>query len=337
MANFANSVLTNAILKVNKGFQEVENRTQEYGALQAFRSNPYELERIARLATERQKPYSFRMNTFSPKTGTNALTCNPTAAVGDSADTPLSWNTATGEIVISNKRQTENQYTTDEQAEIDLRDMWYGIYNQLETAALTYLNANRSQADISQGLSIWNGATDYYNSVAIANKDRLRSIIRSEMRKAKYNMKLNLIHTSPYDEFFLNTQIQGSGNARNYADQDMNFNYFYTNGDIELANTYGGMFVVPVNGIAMIVWIDPIYRQGQMSGDKEWGVLRDPLFGMDFGYFKKDDCADSSAIGGAAQDLVTSMQVHVNYAFAHAPVTSPANETPIHKYALATS
>lgn len=337
MANFSNSVLAAAIVKAQQGFQKLENRDSEYGGMKAFLSNTQDFDIIQRLATARQRPSSYRMNTFTKSTGLGSLTCSPTATAGDSADTSLTWQTITGEMQISHKRQSENLYTTEEQAVIDLKNMWGGVAQNLEEAAMSYLNTNRSQNDISEGLSTWNGATDYYNSIALANKDRMRTIIRSEMRKAKYTDKLNIVHTAPYDEFFENTEIQGAGNARNYQDQDKKFNYFYTNEDITLASTYGGMFVVPMNGVAMLMWIDNLYREGASTGSKEWGNIVDPIFGLPFGFLVDKDCADTTAINGAKQDLAESMQVHIEVAFTHAAVTSPANETPIHKYALATS
>jgi hypothetical protein len=337
MANFANSVLPTAIVEAQRLFKQLEDRESNYGAVKAFRNNTQEFSRINRLATERQKPGSFRMSSFAPASGSGALTCSPTATSGDSVDTSLTWQLVTGEMVISNKRATENLMTVEEQAVVDMKNMWSGIYQDLEEAAMSYLNTNRSQNDISQGSSTWNGSTDFYNSIALAKKDNIRSIIRSEMRKAKYDSRLNIVYSAPYDEFFENTEIQGSGNSRNFNDQDKNFDYNYTNEDITLASTYGGMFVIPIGGIAMLTWIAPIYREGKMAGDKEWGRVTDPVFGLEMGYYRKDDCADSTLVGGGPQDLVESVQFHVNVAFTHAPVTSPTNETVIHKYALATS
>jgi len=337
MANFSNSVLAAAIAKATSQFQAIENRDQEYGAIKMFRQNSDMFPVIPRLGTLKQRPSSFRLNLDAPRSGDNALTCDPVGTRGDSVDTSLVWKTYTNELTIPYKSETENLYTVEEQAAIDVRNMWKGTINEIETDAVTYLNTNRSQNDISGVNSTWNGATDYYNSIAVAKADRVRSIIRDEMRKAKYTGQLQLLHSMNYDELFQNTQIQGSGNSRNYADQDRLFNYFYTNEDIDIASTYGGLFVVPLGGIAMLMWIDPLYRKNKMAGDKEWFTINDPIFGMEFGAYRKMDCADSTAVGGAAQDLVESLQINVDIAFTHAPVSSPANETPVHKYALATS
>jgi len=337
MANFSNSILTAAIYQASLDFQGVENRDSEFGGVKAFLSNKSEMQRVARLATASQKPSSFRMNTFAPSPGLGALTCNPTSASGDSADTALTWGLVTGEVQIASARSGENQYTTEEQLVIDLKNMWSGIADELEVAAMAYLNTNRSQADINQGESTWNGSTAYYNSIALANKDYIRGIINSEMRAAKYNQRKSLIHTAPYDNFFDNTDLQGGGNARNLQDQDRRFDYFYTNEASAVASTYGGIFVVPMGGIQMLTWVRPTYRTNKPTGSEEWGMQVDPLLGLNFGMFKSIGCADTTAVGGDKQDRSENVQFHLNYAFTHAPITSPSGETPIHKYALATS
>jgi hypothetical protein len=339
MANFANSVLPAAIAMAKESFQQIENRDQEYGAIRAFRNAPpLELRRIERLSSERQRPASFRLMLNEPRQGDNALTCNPVGSSGDSVNTPLVWKTYTNELTISTKRQNENLYTTQEMTAKDLENLWRGTFGEMEQDALAYLEANRSQNDISKFDSTWVGATDYYNSIGLANKDMVRSIIRSEMRKARYTGMLNMVHTAPYDQFFLNTQIQGAGNARNYADQDGLFTSFYTNEDIDVTGTYGGLYVFQIGAIVMLTWLDPIFRDGgQNGGDKLWQSVRDPKFGMDWGVYRKFDCADTTTVGGGAQDLAESVQFSLDVAFVHAPVSSPANETPIHKYALATT
>ncbi len=338
MANFNNSVLPGAIRQVKKEFQAIEDRMQEYGGIRAFLNSSNSFPEIARLGSSFQKPASWEFRQNTPSTGADALSCNPVGVSGDTQDTALVWQTVTGEMTISDKRASENRLSVEQMAATDLRNMWTGIYNNLETKAIAHLNSNRSQNSIAlAGMSTWQAAADFYNLVILDNEDRLRSFMNSEMRKAKYTGLKDVIMSAPYDEQFLHTEIQGKGNAENVSDQDRYFKYHYTNADIEVSSTKGGIFVVPVGGIAMLVWIDDMYKKKRDAGDKLWSSTKDPMFGIEFGTYRKVDCGDTTLIGGAEQDFVESLQVSMQVAFTNATTTTPANETPIHKYAVASS
>ncbi|MCP4665179.1 MAG: hypothetical protein GY849_02340 [Deltaproteobacteria bacterium] len=336
--NFSDTILTSSIWQASRDFEDLNQRLQEYGAVKLMLDNQRNFPLIQRLAKNGQKPTSIKLNDFNPTTAGTSISCSPTATSGDSTDTALVWQTISNSVTISQKRATNNLYTVQEMADIDFKNAITGMHDALETAIVNFINTNRSGYSIAQaGLSTWVSAgSANYNSIALERKDHIRSSIESEMKNQKYRGIKNLLISAPYDEFLTHTAIQGSSNAENFEDQLRGFKTYYTQENSTVASTYGGIFAIPVGGIMMFIHVDPSYN-GISTNAGVWKRTKDPRFGFDLGMLTKNDCADTTAIGGGPQDNVSVTEFHFEVAFAIPSVSSPALETVIHKYALATS
>ena len=339
MANFTNSILTSAIWEASKEFQSLEERTQNYGAIKLMQNNNSSFPEVARLASSGQKPLSIRLDNFTPTTAGTSISCSPTSVGGDSTDTALSWNTISNVVTVSQKRQNENSKTVEQQTKIDFKRAISGMHDALETAIINFINTNRSGYSIAvSGLSTWtSGGAANYNSIALARIDRIRSSIKSEMTAAKYKGNINLLMSTPYDEYFGHTNIQGIANATNMQDQMPGFSQFITNQISTVSSTSGGIYAIPMGGVVMFIHVDPQYLQKKSNKKVDFSSIKDPLFGFDIGMATFGDCADTTAINGGVQDIVDITEFHFEYAFATPALSSPSLETAIHKYALAST
>ena len=339
MANFNNTILSGAIWEASREFAGLESRTQGYGAIQLMLANQKRFPEIGRLASAGQRPASIQLDSFTPTTAGTSISCSPVSANGDSVNTALTWQTISNVVTISEARATENLKTTQEQAKIDYENALAGMHDKLETEILSFINTNRSGYSIAKtGLSTWVSAgSANYNSIALARKDHIRSTIKSEMRAAKYRGNMNLLISSPYDEYLYHTGIQGTNNSENMQDQLSGFNTFITDNASTVSSTYGGIYAVPVGGVMMFIYVEPRYLKGSTNSKGVWSSTPDPKFGFNLGMFTKEDCADTTARGGGPQDNVSVTEFHFQVAFATPTLTSPSLETVIHKYALATT
>lgn len=258
-----------------------------------------------------------------------AKSCNKVGGTSGSSTVPLTWQTLCVGIRHSFKCFAGNEVSSARAFANDIYNAEVSLFEQLDQNALDYLEANHSTVNAAGALS----AGDI-RDVAQADKLFFYNCVSAEMRQNNYAP----IYLDGHDTGFTKVQQQyinqGAGNSVNTQFQFGGFDFFPSNLITPPAGYESLHYIVPTGGVAVLDWNDPLNRSNASIGDKRWFTMQSllrPEFTLDV--YRTDDCADTSGDGGGTQDLVTTWEIALNYAFAAQPVPT-AGETPIFKYGV---
>jgi hypothetical protein len=338
MANYQPSILLDAIGLITEGFNKHELRPGYFGATQAFlKYRDYSVPDLSTIRKSPNRTTTVKYLTRTSQSPVSARSCSVTASLGDSGTSNISWVTKGFTLYESAKLFDNNFYSARQAFVNDLYNGMLDAHEDLETAAVAYLEANKTGVN---GGSAFMGTFDTTNDifdVAVADKTRYYNYLKTVMRENKYRGELNVIQNVAADAIMWEQMAQGMANAANqqYQYRDLNFiesNYVTTASDY-LINSY----VVPAQAISLLDWIPPLNEGGRKEGAYEWTTMGD-IFGLPITWsvFKKTECADTTEIGGDTQDLVTKYEVTCDFGFVKAPITT-ASETVIYKFGLKTT
>ena len=338
MANYQPSVLLAAIGIITDRFNAHEMRPGYFGATDAFlKYRDFSVPNLADIRKSPQRTTTVKYLTRTAQAAVAARSCTVTAALGDSATADISWVTKGFTLYQSAKLFDNNYYSAQQAFANDLYNGMLDAHEDLETAAVAYLEANKTGVN---GGAAWMGTFDTVNdifNVAVADKTRYYNYLKTVMRENKYRGELNVIQNVAASAVMWEQMAQGMANAANqqYQYRDLNFidsNYVTTASDY-LINSY----VVPANSISLLDWIPPMNVVGRKEGSYEWTTMGD-IFGLPITWsvFKTTECANTTGIGGDSQDLVTKYEVTCDFGFVKAPITT-ASETVIYKFGLKTT
>lgn len=338
MANYQPSILLDAIGIVTDRFNKHELRPGYFGATDAFLK--YRDFSVPDLASIRKSPLrttTVKYLTRSTQSPVTARSCTVTAALGDSGTADVTWATKGFTIMTSEKQFDNNYYSQSQAFANDLYNGMLDAHEDIETAAVAYLEANKSGVNLGSAfMGTFDAGDDIFN-VAVANKTRYYNYLKTIMRENKYRGELNVIQNVAADAVMWEQMAQGISNAANeqYQYRDLNFiesNYVTVASDY-LINSY----VIPANAVALLDWIPLLNVRGKKEGAYEWTTMGD-IFGLPITWsvFKTTECASTVSTGGDTQDLVTKYEVTCDFGFVKAPITV-ASETVIYKFGLKTT
>jgi hypothetical protein len=338
MANYQPSILLDAIGLVTERFNRHELRPGFFGATDAFLK--YRDYSIPNLADIRKSPLRTTSVNYLDRTAQAAVTarsCTISAALGDSSHADVTWATK-GFTIMTSEKQFDNNYYS--QAQAFANDLYNGMldaHEDLETAAVAFLEANKTGVNIGSAfMGTFDGSADIFD-ISVTNKTRYYNYLKTIMRENKYRGELNVIQNVAADAVMWEQMAQGMANSDNqqYQYRDLNFiesNYVTTASDY-LINSY----VIPSHAIALLDWIPPLNVRGKKEGAYEWTTMGD-IFGLPITWsvFKTTECASTVSTGGDTQDLVTKYEVTCDFGFVAAPITV-STESVIYKFGLKTS
>jgi hypothetical protein len=338
MANYQPSILLDAIGLVTEGFNKHELRPGYFGATQAFlKYRDYSIPDLSDIRKSPQRTTTVKYLTRTSQSPVTARSCTISSALGDSGTSNISWVTKGFTLYESAKLFDNNFYSAQQAFANDLYNGMLDAHEDLETAAVAFLEANKTGVNAGSAfMGTWDGTNDIFD-VAVADKTRYYNYVKTIMRENKYRGELNVIQNVAADAVMWEQMAQGMANSANqqYQYRDLNFiesNYVTTASDY-LINSY----VIPAQAVSLLDWIPPLNVAGKKEGAYEWTTMGD-IFGLPITWsvFKTTECASTVSVGGDTQDLVTKYEVTCDFGFVKAPITV-ADETVIFKFGLKTT
>lgn len=331
MANYAASVLAEAKLKLAERFSQPEKRLKSPGVFEVFRKNTeLAMPNVGDLKTSynrAEKAYFFNR---TKRSNTSSRTHNHTGAVGDSTEVALSWATYGDKFSYSLKRAENNIFSDAEALANELDNAFKNIHESIDAAALAYLGTNKTGVNGATVNGVFDNTNDTFE-VATSNIARFlqygKSMLRQNYYRGGADAVLDPILALEAEHYL----SQGAGNGTNTAYQAMGLDLFEAIGLADANYAKGAGYFIPQGTIGVVDWREPKNVSGW--GDFEsynggYGLVTDPITGLDFMIHGYSQRADTSSAGGSTQDVTTEWEISIDLSFNKAPLTT-ANETTI--------
>jgi hypothetical protein len=345
MANFAPSNLLDAQANLINKFQSGEMRYRTPAAwLSLIESQAIATPDYKTLRTREDRSLLLNFFTRKKRTLTTGRTANPTGVSGDTAVLVPVFGVRADTTHISIKQMDKNMRTFQEALNNNVLNSVINMIEGLDSEAQSFIFNNRSgvnNALFAEG--VFNVANDVYE-IATTNTSRAVQITQTVMDINKYQgVALDIYCDSISFNAFNFARAQGSGNSTNLE-------YQFTIGDVRFihapefnqpANALGytkGFWVTCERGMAVALdWIPRQNREGiapmAIGGEGEYSSLLNPIDGLSYASFKVWERADLVAQNGQTQDVRETLEISIDRAFEHAPLTNP-NETPLMAFGI---
>ncbi len=261
----------------------------------------------------------------------NARNSTHTGAVGTSANQQLSFTVYARNFKHSVKDDHHNVLGAGILAN-ELYNAILDLHIDIETDSIAFLESNKSGVNAYSGdYATFDGSDDILN-VAVADKDRFFSIVRTAMKSNSYRRPLQTIFSTDGEIIFNEQAAQVSTTGQNLAYQLAGFNFSgVTDGITPDADEWMQMYSWEQGRVAMVARIPKLNVDGLETPVADYFTVEDPFgSGMTFAvhaYWVKSDA------GNKTQDVYREYQISVDIARAAAPL-SVSTETVIHKSAL---
>jgi len=227
----------------------------------------------------------------------------------------------------------------------EMTNIFSNFAEGLETAAATYLSANRSGVNNYTLQGLFNGVNNVFEiTVATASPldtgYRIVQIIKSTMESNNWRggQLVAYCDTIMFDKLE-SLAANGSGNSVNSSFQFSGVEFVKS---VELdalgvaidATYVNGYAIVAQNGtLATLDWIPPQNRMGEITTVSKYGTIVDPNTGLLLATHSYEARSDETANGGENQDVKIETQVFSSISFNYAPLTV-ANATPLLGFVL---
>lgn len=343
MANYASTVLLAArAIQQEKWAKKFEGRPETSFLMDLFlKDRDITVPNLAAIHAATTQTSTMLYPTKTAYTVGSAKSCTPTGEQGDSSSVNLTWYQKQVEVITSYKRHSGNEINQVSALAWELlmaeQALWKDGAASMEVALLAFLDANRTQVNALSaggGHNTWDAAANTVD-VLQANKASFYNYLMDEMALNNYSGQLLEAYNTAWGANIRSQANQGVSNATNTAFQYINpFDTigYASNLIIPATNDQSSHYIIPVGGVTVLDWNDPLNREGKMSGDLEWGLYESRFFpGLMLDLFTKTSCASTAGSGGATQDYTTVYELTLNYALAKQPL-SVSGETPIFKY-----
>lgn len=341
MANYADSVWNAAQYKLDDMMQKPEFKHKPSAALSVFLKNTNflvpasERERLwNQKASDQQTVSLYNLEKQTVALG-SARAYDHSGAVGDSGTADVSYTTYSRKFKWSLKRGDRNVFSNAELVAAQLRSAAIDLHAGIETAIMTYLNTNKSQAVISATpqSGTWD-ATNYLFGVAAADRDQYFQFLKMFMKEQYYSGMFDVINNVRAQARAQYLGQQGQGNSTNLGWQidDMNM---VASTEFSNASGYEWMsYVIPEGTVGLLPWIPEINRSGFGDTFQNGGAYRslpDPLgSGLVFAVHEYASGADNDSAGSETQDVDVEVEISVDLAPVKS-LMSTSNASPIFK------
>lgn len=252
-----------------------------------------------------------------------------TGNVGSSAIITPSWTTYTDVFKYSLKQGDKNLYSLDEMIMAEMQSVVGNFANSLEAAVAAYLFAHRSTANDATVEGTFN-ATQYAFEIQEKDADRAIQITTMVMDINKYGGKYNIFCDSVAYNKFQYLAAQGAGNSDNLSFQFAGVEFIHVVDMYALAAALGtpytrGFWVcVPEGMVAALPWIPKQNREGKVTTVGSYSSIINPVDGLPYALHEYETAADGTSTGGYTQDVYTQVEVSIDVALEHAPLTTGA-------------
>lgn len=336
---YSSTVLQNVRAFITDPVNKFELRTQSYGGISAFlKRRDYTIPRLEEIRqSENQTAQAMFMKSKAYTVG-SARSCTPSGETSGSSKVDLSWSTVSDASEWPFEVFGNNEVSMMKAMANDFYNMEKSLLDQLETNIIAYCEASKTGVNAISAVTstnTWVGGGVDTVQVASANINRFYNLARADMLTNKYKQEIMEIHDPQWTAEQSYYQAQGMANSANTAFQFEGFDSYTSHAIAPTGYNKHLHYLIPTNGVAMIDWTRPLNRKRERSNDgRIWTIYQSLFFpGLTFMLFEKSTCGDSTSSGGTTQDLVTTMELSLDYSLVKAPLTT-ANETPIFKYSV---
>jgi len=343
MANYANTLKLDALALLEENANK-DFRPTMYGATMAF--NDYKRDVILNFEDFRnaesepdlqdRKVDYLRRDT---QTVGSARSASLTGAMGTSTRDTLTFVTYTREFTISDDNARSNTFNAARQLAAQMRNARLDIAAEIESDAVTKLEAYKNTVDPSSELSTWD-STNYVNEIANANKTEYFNYLQTEMRGRDYNGSIQVINTNAANALINYQTAQGVGNSANLQFQFPGLDMYWSNSVTNLSDYFCTSYAVESRGLGLVDWIPAKNRGGLEHGLWDFTAIPDPMGIFDSGFalatYKtvQNSSATGEAIGGNTQDAVWLYEMSIDVAFFIPTITT---QKLVNKYGLLSS
>jgi len=335
---FTNSALAKAQALLMANFANSELRYREPATFKAFVANSEVMMPSHKLLRTREDRTveAYFANRSSRSLG-SARSHNHSGNTGSSGVLTPSWVTKTDKFGITLKQGDNNFMDHAMQLQSEFQNVIANMAEGLESAAVAHLFANRSQVNGVTAEGSFDGVNYAFEVTESTNGNRFLQIIRSTMDILKYAGGITIFcDTIAYNKFSY-LAAQGQGNSVNYSFQFQNVTFVHSidlNTDASgLSYTKGFCIAVPNGTIGCLDWIPLQNRQGIETKLQSYGSMINPVDGLLYAVHGYETALDGTSTGGYTQDEKSQIEVSIDIALEHAPL-STANETTLQAFAL---
>jgi len=341
MANYASAVLVKAQPKLINAFQNLELRYRDPSVHKLFVKNTsIMLPDYQSLLTRQDRAIetNYRLRT-SRTLGTGSVH-NHVGTTGDSATLTPTWTEKTDVFATTLKQAGNKILTLDEIHTNELFNAISNMINGLDTAASSYLFANRSGVNIAVADGTFDVVDDVFQITESTKGDLAVQITDTVSKINKYGgTRYSIVADSVAYNKFRGQRNQGAGNSFNTSFQFDGLEIIHAPdltaafGGLVGAYSKGAWILVPEGSISSLPWIEPEKRQGVVTSVNRYSSIINPIDGLTYGLHTYETRSDGTALGGSVQDVTVETAINIFTSLQHAPL-SVAGETPLLAFAL---
>ena len=332
MPNFTLSEWHAAQARLKDKFQSIEMKSKIPTAMQFFlEKRDISIEGLKGLRNKETRPEEAYYKTRQARAATGASrNFSHTGVDGDSAKVDLTWGTFLDKFSISMKRYDNNLYSFSDVLAQNMMNVFINIKDAMDTAALTYLDVNKTTANLATKLGSF-GANDVWETTPADDYFRNgKSMMRQNFYSGGYNVLVDPIAAALAEKSI----AQGGGNATNLGYQFSGLNVIEHTALADANYTAGLGYWFTPESIAALDWIPKQNLNGfgnlenATKDNPYFTSIVEPFFGLRLAVHIYKEGADTSGTNGSAQDVVWQYEFSIDMSLNHAPMTL-ANTTPI--------
>ena len=339
MSNYSQTVVLAALAELSDKSNK-DLRAPQYGATRAF--NDYKKDLImnyddfknVRVKSDLQTKQIDYLIRDSQSVGSSRA-ASLTGAMGDSLRDTLTFVTYTREWTMSDDNARNNTQGEVRRMLNNIRNARLDIGAEIESDAVTKLEAYKNTVQGDRDLGTWSNYTSY---IANAQATEYYNYMATEMRTLDYNGLLQEVHTANGNALINKQLAQGAGNSENMQYQYPDFEFYTSNSITNLSDAFCTSYVFEQGAVGLLDWIPGKNREGLVNhADFDFTSMADP-FGI-FDSFavaiqkkvQDSSSAGSTDIGGNTQDAVWLYEMSIDVAFYIPTITTGKL---VNKYAL---
>ena len=317
-----------------------ENRFSNYGAFATYLDDtpnliPGGAEFIANRKGE-DRTASFTVIKRESFSASSSRSCTAGTQDSTSAYVTPSWTTWKFAVMVVPSQYENNNVTMQADFNHKMETLERTILYDLDTAAVTSLEANISAVNNASGnpYTFASSVSDVPNS---GQEYFLNELTSQMMHNDLPTDPIQIIASPRFASYWDRYTNQGAGNSANTQFQFGGKRVAYSNQITVATSDRDTVYAAPLGSYGFLNWIDPDARMNHVSGDgKEWFVQNLPKVGIDVGVLYQSTCADKSALqGGLEATLTESYSFSFDYMFTTAYNSTPStNPGTIFKYTL---
>jgi len=345
MANYTDSVQAAANYKLGEMMTKPEFKVKPSAALGIFLKNTDFLIPISeREAQWNQKPSdstTVTVKTLNKQSTTNASAraAAHTGSINDSSTANATYTIYAQKFKYSIKEGDKDMFALADHVAAQYRSAFIDWHERVETALVTSLSTNKSQAVVSltPQSGTWD-ASNYILGVAAAKEDYYFQHIQMFMKEQYYGGQFDVLNNIGAAIKMGQITNQGQGNSTNLQWQDMGLT---PHTSTAFANDSGYQYMsymIPQGTIGILPWIPKLNREGFGDVFKNGGkyfTMPDPLgSGLTFAVHQYATAADNAS-PAETQDIDIQTEISCDLAPFYAPETT-SNANPVFKCGLLT-